>query len=70
MEAQVKWKRRAFVRFVAQPLRSTMRFIAAFRFNARIISVHQAALAPNRPDEICPPASEHEQAKRRVFGVF
>src|SRR5208283_404930 len=52
----IKWKRRAFIRFVTQPFPSTSRFIAAFRFNARIISVHQAALAPNSPDGSCPPA--------------
>jgi hypothetical protein len=32
------------------------RFIAAFRLNAWIVSAHQAALAPNSPDGICPPA--------------
>ena len=40
-------KRNAFIRFVAQSLPSTSRFIAVFRLCARIIRAHHAALAPN-----------------------
>jgi hypothetical protein len=39
-------KRNAFIRFVAQFLPGTSRFIAAFKLCARIIRVHHAALAP------------------------
>ena len=49
-------KRSAFIRFVAQSLPSTSRFIAVFRLCARIIKAHHAALAPNSADGSCPPA--------------
>ena len=44
------------MRLAAHLSPSARRFIAAFRLNARIVSAHQAALAPKSPEGICPPA--------------
>src|SRR5690625_3294499 len=52
----IRWKRTAFIRLVSQADPRTSRFIAALRLWARIMIAHQAALAPNSPDGIRPPA--------------
>ena len=52
----IREKRSAFMRRATHAGPSTSRFITAFRLWARIMSVHHAALAPNSPLGIRPPA--------------
>src|SRR5919112_977500 len=52
----IREKRSAFIRRATHAGPSTSRFITAFRLWARIMIVHHAALAPNSPLGIRPPA--------------
>src|SRR4051794_15401740 len=52
----IRGKRSAFMRRATHAGPSTSRFITAFRLWARIMIVHHAALAPNSPLGIRPPA--------------